>query len=264
VSTPGAGCINIVDVIREYDVMVDGFKKTFMTSQMDVHKMLADFKGDLSVNYGDSFNKMYDSMFGDTNSIASAQKMPWGTSWTDFKQDWEKADAYFEGLYGVVEGGGKFYNKASGKFSNEFDIGATDAEKAAYSKKMSDIINGPNNDGTGKLPKFLAKYFPQNHTLDNKPFENGEVMGLPPYLVDMRRISRIITDKLKWITDVFGGFVRLILKASHPVVIAALNDYVRHHKIIAFMQILDDYDVNFMIYHFMRKHIPQYRFFRID
>lgn len=37
VSNPGAGCINIVDVIREYDVVVDGFKKNFMTSQMDVH-----------------------------------------------------------------------------------------------------------------------------------------------------------------------------------------------------------------------------------
>lgn len=34
--------------------------------------MLAEFKGDIKVNYGDSFNKMYDAMFGDKDSIAAA------------------------------------------------------------------------------------------------------------------------------------------------------------------------------------------------
>jgi hypothetical protein len=128
---------------------------------------------------------------------------------------------------------------------------------------VNDKINGVDGKN-GLLPWYLAKTLPHNHKLDNKPFRDGEVIGLPPHLIDLRRISRLITDKLKWIVDVFGSFVRLILKASHPVVIAALAEYVRHHKVIAFMQILDDYDLNFMIYHFMRKHIPQYRFFRID
>jgi hypothetical protein len=64
--------------------------------------MLADFKGDLNVNYDSSFTKMYDSMFGKTDSIAAAQALPWGSGLAGLEQDYDKLNAYGKGFYGAV------------------------------------------------------------------------------------------------------------------------------------------------------------------
>jgi hypothetical protein len=69
---------------------------------------------------------MYDSMFGDKDSIAAAQAMPWGSGIAGLPDDYKKLQAYGEGMFGVTAGAGKFYNKASGNFGNEYDLGATD------------------------------------------------------------------------------------------------------------------------------------------